>query len=224
MFGYMLEEKVDKDFRLARRRALLGRIGVRLRRGFPSDGLLCFEEFRKLSGATVGRVYRGLRSVPVGRIRGSVGRCSEFDRGFMPARTSAEERWKGVDRAFRKCEELPPVALYEIGGLYFVLDGHHRVSVASYHGVEWIDAEVTEFRVRSPKARQRTPRRIIRKMRNEGERSDGFRDLEAPSPRDGTPSGARQRGEGSVPLSRAARQGDRRIDSKTRRPEFEDPS
>jgi hypothetical protein len=38
------------------------------------------------------------------------------------------------------------VSLYKVGGFYFVLDGHHRVSVASYHGVEWIDAEVTEFR------------------------------------------------------------------------------
>src|SRR3712207_8720491 len=37
------------------------------------------------------------------------------------------------------------LSLYKVGGFYFVLDGHHRVSVASYHGVEWIDAEVTEF-------------------------------------------------------------------------------
>jgi hypothetical protein len=37
------------------------------------------------------------------------------------------------------------VSLYKVGGFYFVLDGHHRVSVASYHGVEWIDAVVTEF-------------------------------------------------------------------------------
>jgi hypothetical protein len=37
------------------------------------------------------------------------------------------------------------VSLYKVGGFYFVLDGHHRVSVASYHAVEWIDAHVTEF-------------------------------------------------------------------------------
>ncbi len=37
------------------------------------------------------------------------------------------------------------MSLYKVGGFYFVLDGHHRVSVASYHGVEWIDAYVTEF-------------------------------------------------------------------------------
>ena len=35
--------------------------------------------------------------------------------------------------------------LYKVGNFYFVLDGHHRVSVAHYHGVEWIDAHVTEF-------------------------------------------------------------------------------
>jgi len=95
-----------------------------------------------------------MRTVPVGRIGGSVGRCSEFDRGFMPARASAEEKWKRADRAFHRGEALSPVTLYEIGSVYFVLDGHHRVSVASYHDVEWIDAEVTEFRVRSPKARK----------------------------------------------------------------------
>jgi hypothetical protein len=37
------------------------------------------------------------------------------------------------------------VSLYKVGGFYFVLDGHHRVSVAHYYGVEWIDADVTEF-------------------------------------------------------------------------------
>jgi hypothetical protein len=63
----------------------------------------------------------------------------------MPARASVEERWKRIDRAFHRGEELPPVSLYKVGGIYFVLDGHHRVSVAHYHGVEWMDAHVTEF-------------------------------------------------------------------------------
>ena len=44
------------------------------------------------------------------------------------------------------------MSLYKIGGAYFVLDGNHRVSVARYHGVEWIDAEVTEFFALSPLA------------------------------------------------------------------------
>ena len=81
----------------------------------------------------------------VSQIGGSVGRCSEFDSDFMPAKASAEDRWKHVDRAFHRGKEMPPVSLYKVGSFYFVLDGHHRLSVASYQGVEWIDAEVTEF-------------------------------------------------------------------------------
>jgi hypothetical protein len=146
MVGHInLEVQVDKDFSLARRRALLRRMRTRLRRDNASEGLLlCFDNLRKIPGA-VGRIHRGVRTVPVGQIGGSVGRCSEFDRDFMPAKSSVQERWKRVDRAFHRGEQLPPVNLYKVGSFYFVLDGHHRVSVASYHGVEWIDAYVTEF-------------------------------------------------------------------------------
>jgi hypothetical protein len=74
--------------------------------------------------------------VPVGQIGGSVGRCSAFDRDFMLAKARVGERWKRIDRALHLGEELPPVNLYKVGGSYFALDGHHRVSVASYHGVD----------------------------------------------------------------------------------------
>ena len=185
MVRYMnLEEQVDADFSRARRRALLRRMRTRLQRDNASNRLLCFDELRKFPGA-LGRFYRGMRTVPVAQIGGSVGRCSEFDRDFMPARASVGERWKRVDRAFWRGEELPPVSLYKVGGFYFVLDGHHRVSVARYHGVEWIDAHVTEFgggawsergdrecaRSNHPKERERT----------EGTRDDGLPHLEAAS-------------------------------------------
>jgi hypothetical protein len=83
-------------------------------------------------------------------IVGSVGRCSDFNRSFLPTRASVEEKWKRIDRAFSRGEDLPPVSLYKIGDSYFALDGHHRVSVARFQGVEWIDADVKEFRVPSP--------------------------------------------------------------------------
>ena len=146
MVDYMgLEGQVDADFSRARRRALLRKVRIDVRRDADSGGpLLCFDDLRKVPGA-VGRVYRGIRTVPVAQIGGSVGRCSEFDGDFMPTRASVEERWKRIDQAFHRGEVLPPVSLYKVGGFYFVLDGHHRVSVAAYHGVKWIDAYVTEF-------------------------------------------------------------------------------
>jgi hypothetical protein len=41
---------------------------------------------------------------------------------------------------------MQPVSLYALDGAYFVEDGHNRVSIARFHGAEWIDAEVSEFR------------------------------------------------------------------------------
>ena len=38
------------------------------------------------------------------------------------------------------------MSLYKIGDKYIVVDGNHRVSVARYQGVEYMDAEVTEVR------------------------------------------------------------------------------
>jgi hypothetical protein len=54
------------------------------------------------------------------------------------------------NRAFQKGEDLPPVELYEIGDAYFVVDGHHRVSVARYHDVPTLEAAVAEFRPKRP--------------------------------------------------------------------------
>ena len=139
-----LEEQVDADFADARQRALLRRMRTRQRSENSSDGLLCFDDLGKIPGAFE-RLYRGMRTVPVSQIGGSVGRCSDFDSDFMPARASVEARWKRIDRAFHRGEQLPPVSLYKVGSFYFVLGGHPRVSVASYHSVGMIDAEVTEF-------------------------------------------------------------------------------
>ena len=75
-----------------------------------------------------------------------MGKHEQFDQNFMPLSNASPERWKRIDRAFRLGQELPAVSLVQLGGAYFVSDGNHRVSVARFHGVEWIDAEVTESR------------------------------------------------------------------------------
>lgn len=150
MIDYMsLEEQVDVDFGRARRKAFLRRLVARLRRDPAPELLSCFGEVRRKLGAVGGlRVGRGV--VRVTDIVGSVGRCSEFDGTFLPASGRARTRWEHIDRVFQRGEELPPVSLYKIDDSYFVDDGNHRVSVARYHGVEWIDAEVTQFRAWSP--------------------------------------------------------------------------
>jgi hypothetical protein len=97
-------------------------------------------------------MYRGRRTVEVSKIVGSVGKHEQFDQNFMPLSKASPQKWKRIDRAFRLGVELPLVSLLELGGAYFVNDGNHRVSVARFHGVEWIDAEVTEYK--SPSSRR----------------------------------------------------------------------
>jgi hypothetical protein len=87
-----------------------------------------------------------MRTVEVEKIVGRVGRYKDFGRSFLPRKQSMGERWSCVDRAYRQGIELPAVSLYKIGETYFVRDGNHRVSVARYHKVVTIDAEVVEIR------------------------------------------------------------------------------
>jgi hypothetical protein len=152
MIPYMdLSEQADTDFIRARRRARLRAVVARVRREHAPNRLLSFDDVRRELVAD-NRLYRGTRVVEVDEIVGSVGRWRDFDRSFLPARASMGERWKRIDRAFQRGEDLPPVELYKIGDAYFVVDGHHRVSVARYHDVPTVEAAVAEFHPKLPAA------------------------------------------------------------------------
>src|SRR5215210_3055266 len=152
MIPYMnLNEQVDADFTRARRRSRLRSAVARIRREHTSNRLLSFEDVRREHAAN-NRLHRGTRVVEMDQIVGSVGRWRDFDRSFLPARASVGHKWKRIDRAFQRGEDLPPVELYEIGDAYFVEDDHHRVSVARYHDVPTLEAAVAEFRPKLPAA------------------------------------------------------------------------
>jgi hypothetical protein len=144
MLAYVsiVEGQVEADFERARRRAFFGWVSARIQG--ECNRLLSFEEVRKAHRA-LNQLRLGRRVVETSAIVGSVGRHRDFDRSFMPVKESLKRKWERVDRAYHRGEELPPVRLYKIGSCYFVEDGNHRVSVARYQGVEWIDAEVTEL-------------------------------------------------------------------------------
>ncbi len=146
MIGYVsVEEQVDKDFHRAHLKASLRRWRDRLSRASAHNSLLSFDEAK---GALTqwSQAYRGMRTVDVEKITGSVGRYRDFDRSFRPLKMNMCERWSRIDRAYHQGQELPAVSLYKIGDRYFVRDGNHRVSVARYHRVAAIDAEVVELR------------------------------------------------------------------------------
>ncbi|MBI4730993.1 MAG: transcriptional regulator, partial [Chloroflexi bacterium] len=126
-----LSERVRRDFARARFKAFLNRILNTL--GGQPRNLLSYDEVKEKLRIG-GPVYRGVRVVPIEKIAGSLNRYHQFDRAFMPLEDQIANRWQSIDRAFYQDVSLPPVVLYKVGEVYFVVDGHHRVSVAREQG------------------------------------------------------------------------------------------
>ncbi len=87
----------------------------------------------------------GTRPVDIHQIRGTEGRTQDFDDQFNPLKERTRDRWRRIAMAFLKGESVPAVELVEVDGVYFVRDGHHRISVAHAMGRAYIDAEVTRM-------------------------------------------------------------------------------
>jgi hypothetical protein len=132
------------DFLRVRRRAAAARLTARLR-GEPDDVgvILPYEEVIAALGFESERPL-GLQVVPLDTIVGTIDRARDFDRRFRPTSRRVRSRWEQIAAAMRRGEALPPVDLLKVGEIYFVRDGHHRVSVASALGLSDIDAYVTE--------------------------------------------------------------------------------
>ncbi len=97
-----------------------------------------------------GRHYVGAQTVRLDQIRGSEGRCHDFDQDFAPLQEHNKGRWLSVAAARLMNVTLPPVELIQVGEVYFVRDGHHRVSVARSLGEREIDALVTVWEIVAP--------------------------------------------------------------------------
>jgi hypothetical protein len=92
----------------------------------------------------VGQAYGGVRPIPVAQIVGSLDRTGDFDRDFRPRRGLSKARIAGLKAAFDG-GEIPPIEVHEIGGAFFVADGHHRVALARERGIDFLDAEITRL-------------------------------------------------------------------------------
>jgi Domain of unknown function (DUF4032)/ParB/Sulfiredoxin domain len=140
--------KAEEAFSQARRRVFVQRI-MSFFTGHPSESLLSFKEVRdKLK--IRGQHYIGLQTIPLDKIAGSVGRYHEFNRAFLPTQEHIRERWKQIYEVVHSAEGFPPIDVYKIGDVYFVRDGHHRVSVLKELGAATIEATVTELDTRVP--------------------------------------------------------------------------
>jgi len=140
-------DQARRAFSWARGKAFLS--GIRAVLQGRSNDLLVYDEVRKKVKASQ-PIYKGTQSVPLSQIIGSVDRYHDFDRAFMPSQNHTRSRWQRVGEAYYEHIALPPITLYKVGDVYFVVDGNHRVSVARQLGQAYIDAVVQECRVRVP--------------------------------------------------------------------------
>jgi len=139
--------QVQNDFDRARMQEIFSNIFSLM--STEDDELFSLNEVRSLLKSNK-LTYRGMMPIEVSKIVGSEGRYRDFNRRFLPKSPHLRSRWESIDMAHYKQKNLPPISVYEIGGLYFVRDGNHRVSVAKSQSVEFIDAEVSSLNSEIP--------------------------------------------------------------------------
>jgi uncharacterized ParB-like nuclease family protein len=90
-------------------------------------------------------VKRGIATVPLDKIKGSVGRYADFDQQFRLKGAGTEERLASLTKAMQEGRCIPPVSLYQIKDNFYILDGHHRVTAARTLEQSHIQAKILEL-------------------------------------------------------------------------------
>lgn len=139
--------RAHEEFRHARNRALAQKFFATLQR--QPGGLLCFEAVRAQLGFR-GMANSGLQEIDIDKVVGSVGRAHDFAANFQPLRETSKDRWLQIRLAHAEMRDLPPIEVFQIDDAYFVIDGHHRVSVARTMKLISIAAMVTKVETVRP--------------------------------------------------------------------------
>lgn len=174
----MLSALTDEDFSRALNKAFIN--GIQHFLNPKETEMISLGDMKKLLKPQ-NEVYKGMQIVPVRLIVGSEGRYQDFDNHFFPKSKHLKTRWEHIDMAHHNGTPLPPISLYELGGLYFVRDGNHRVSVAKAQGVENIDAEVvslqSEIRLKPKYSLSKMTRQVIQYEKRMFYFETGFGDI-----------------------------------------------
>jgi hypothetical protein len=150
--------KAVNDFDDARRWLVWDKLYATFLRRDPY--LLSFEEVRPFLGT---KLYGGLQEIPVNAIVGSVNRPHDFNRRFQPLRDSSANRWVQM-HVLASEQGWPPIEVHKVGNLYFVEDGHHRVSVARHLGLKLMEATVWDYNVAATFSPNITPAKLVARL------------------------------------------------------------
>jgi len=142
--------RAREDFDAARFKAFRKAVTAALTR--RESRLLSLDEVLDAAGAE-GRSFGGIQEIPLDRVIGSASteaKAGDFGPEFLPISARLRDRWTRIYREMVEGDELPPIDVYKVGDFYFVIDGHHRVSVARSLGRATINARVVEVKTRAP--------------------------------------------------------------------------
>ena len=142
--------RAHEDFDSARFKAFRRAIRATLTR--RSRRLLSLDRVLEAAGLE-GKAFGGVREIPLDKVVGSAvaeAKAADFDPGFLPVNRRLRDRWTRIYKAMVAGDELPPIDVYKLDDAYYVIDGHHRVSVARNLGRDVINARVVEVRTRAP--------------------------------------------------------------------------
>lgn len=86
-------------------------------------------------------------TIEIAKIKGSECRACDFDVEFLPLSHANRHRWASVYAARLSGATMPAISVVQVGNVYYVRDGHHRVSVARLMGEEYIEAHAQVWEV-----------------------------------------------------------------------------
>jgi uncharacterized ParB-like nuclease family protein len=142
--------RAREDFDSARFKAFRRSIASTLTR--RSHRLISLDRVLEAAGLE-GKSFGGVQEIPLNKVVGSAApdaKGADFDPGFLPVNRRLRDRWTRIYTAMVEGDELPPIDVYRLDDTYYVIDGHHRVSVARSLGRDVIKARVIEVRTRAP--------------------------------------------------------------------------
>jgi uncharacterized membrane protein YgaE (UPF0421/DUF939 family) len=147
------------EFEEERQDALLGdltSVFTRRRKQVPP-----MSEVVRMAGV-IGKEERGVQEIPIAAIKASEKSMPDFNASFLPRRRRVGQRWIELLALTEKGVAMPPISVYQVGDVYFVRDGHARVSVARHLGWATIRAEVMEVLTRAHLGSDINPEELLR--------------------------------------------------------------
>ncbi len=140
-----------EEFHKARRRAFWRAIR-RMPGGYHTLRLPALDQVLRAARFEA-KSSRGIQEILLHKIVGTVTAAKrvDFDSAFLPLANRQRERWSRL-YAFMVAGvgDVPPIDVYQLEDTYYVIDGHHRVSIARALGRDRIEAKVTQIKTRAP--------------------------------------------------------------------------